>query len=593
MSDLAMPDGVTPQQNEMIDSFDELAKNNKLMAESLKQIEETSKEKLKLAEEDYKEREEEKKANEKGKAKPKIGDIVKTGKWGLGFLYLAEQMGKGFESMTEKGGLFDKLKGGFGKLLMKIPGVAGIASIFSKSGIMGGMKGLMKLGPQAMAGPLMIATGVIMGIIDGIKGIFKADEWGTSKVGAFIGGFLGGTAEKGVKRVMGNMGKWALIGAGIGMVGGGGIVGGIVGGLVGAIIGGVLGAIGGKELAQGADKVMASIKAWVKGAWANIKEFAIMMFQDVFKPVVQIFKDFGNNVANIFLDKETTMGQKVGKLIGEALIKLPIRLAKWVIDSNVKIFNWIFKKIVNSPAGKKASKQLGGNLLEVIVNVGKAVGGAIWKGIKGYFKFYGQMISGVFESLMDSPVGNQIGESVSSIFNWVGNKFNEAKEWSMEKFNSMNQKVGDFFNSIGKFFDFIGYAFKNPGELISALKSGGISGAFESYLSRGSLEAEEQERRKSATVGYSAGSSGYNPYSGSASVNDAIITKTGDVIHTHPDDNIIATKNNPTMMMEGGSNGMVQAIERLGNKLEQLKPNVVSQTNNITQFASVQYLKSF
>ena len=50
-----------------------------------------------------------------------------------------------------------------------------------------------------------------------------------------------------------NAGKWALIGVGIGMIGG--PVGMLIGGLVGAAIGGILGYIGGDNLAKGFDKV--------------------------------------------------------------------------------------------------------------------------------------------------------------------------------------------------------------------------------------------------------------------------------------------------------------------------------------------------
>jgi hypothetical protein len=100
---------------------------------------------------------------------------------------------------------------------------------------------------------MLIAGGVAMAIGDAFAGITKAGEWGTDKISAGLGGFLGGTGS-GIAGAFANMGKWALAGAGIGAIMGVGIFsipGAILGGLIGAAIGGILGFIGGEKIAKG------------------------------------------------------------------------------------------------------------------------------------------------------------------------------------------------------------------------------------------------------------------------------------------------------------------------------------------------------
>lgn len=101
----------------------------------------------------------------------------------------------------------------------------------------------------AIAGTLGIIAGVIWGISDAMTAKNKAEEWGTSEGSAMIGGFLGGTDTNSMTRTGKNMGKFALIGAGIGTLIAPGI-GTLIGGVIGGLVGGGLGLVGGENIAQ-------------------------------------------------------------------------------------------------------------------------------------------------------------------------------------------------------------------------------------------------------------------------------------------------------------------------------------------------------
>ena len=161
----------------------------------------------------------------------------------------------------------------------------------------------------AAAGPVAaIAGGIIWMAIDGIRGFFKAKEWGVSKTSGVMGGLLGGM-DKGLKGALKNMGKWALIGAGIGSFVP--VVGTILGGLIGAAIGAILGWIGGERIAKAFDAVGAWFKEqWNKivggfkgGIWNGVKTIAVMIW-DGYKAyigfLVKIVKWVWDKLTGIF-----------------------------------------------------------------------------------------------------------------------------------------------------------------------------------------------------------------------------------------------------------------------------------------------------
>ena len=171
-----------------------------------------------------------------------------------------------------EGGFFKKLLGGdFLKTLTGglIGGTAGAAMLGSLKGM--GAKFVKTLGSKMFLGITGIVSGLFLMIMDGFKGskLFGG-------VSGFIGGFLGGT-DKGIKGAFKNMGKWALLGAGVGSIVP--VIGTMVGGLVGALIGAVLGFIGGEKIARAAQEL-----------GENIKE--------IYESIKQSFKDIGAKIWN-------------------------------------------------------------------------------------------------------------------------------------------------------------------------------------------------------------------------------------------------------------------------------------------------------
>ena len=117
----------------------------------------------------------------------------------------------------------------------------GGAAAAAEGGAAAGGAAAAGVGGAAIAGTASIAAGIIWMVVDAIRGALKFGG-----AGGALGGALGGM-DKGLMGAFKNMGKYALIGAGIGLIGG--PVGVIGGGLIGAAIGAVLGYIGGEKLA--------------------------------------------------------------------------------------------------------------------------------------------------------------------------------------------------------------------------------------------------------------------------------------------------------------------------------------------------------
>ncbi len=166
------------------------------------------------------------------KRNPKPGDVAKKGDAGSLLLF----------------NFFNKDKK---KVKKEVGGGGPLAGVLG--GLGAGLAG--KIGPMLLKGGAIAAIvgSLAWAIADGIKGVNLAEEWGTKKLSAFIGGFLGGT-ESGWKNAFKNSGKGALMGAGTGFLIAG-PVGAIVGGLLGAAVGGVMGYFGGENIAKGLDKV--------------------------------------------------------------------------------------------------------------------------------------------------------------------------------------------------------------------------------------------------------------------------------------------------------------------------------------------------
>lgn len=156
-----------------------------------------------------------------------------------------------------------------GAWVAKVGGLGGASSVIT--GFLGSTAGAITGG----------VVGFLLATIDGIKGWFAAERWGTSRFGGVIGGIIGGTGDRGILSIFANAGKWAGIGAAAGSVLpiGGTIAGGLVGAAIGALVGSPL--IGGRKIAKFTDSMGKQISKfwdWLTGWVSNTWKWAISPF---------------------------------------------------------------------------------------------------------------------------------------------------------------------------------------------------------------------------------------------------------------------------------------------------------------------------
>jgi hypothetical protein len=332
----------------------------------------------------------------------------------------------------------------------------------------------------ALAGGIAsIATGLIMMVIDGIKGSLLSGKWGTTKIGSAVGAAFAGTG-KGIINAFGNMGKWALIGAGIGfLIPPGNIVGAIAGGLIGAALGGILGFIGGKNLAKGFDSLgkwfSQKLEVFQKGFQKLIAEnpvFRILfkgakaVFDFMFSPLInawtEVFKSFGE-IFNVWTKGKGTFAQKLGKSVLFLFEGIFRGIGKFVIGSALalpKLLSTVFSDILPDIRKSFNAKEIGKSL---VVFLGQFVQGALSAGAEG--------LKGL------SIFGNAILQ---------------------------------FFQPFVTYFEYLGDSFKKGGigGLLSAVGSGVSSKGFETFR-----ETKKKKAIESAELEYKSGLSLLNPKS--------------------------------------------------------------------------------
>lgn len=506
-----------------------------------------------------------------------------------------------FKSLTKGFSSFGSMIGG--ALLAGGKKIASLASMVAK-----------------FASPVAIITAIVMAVIDGIKAIFKSKDWGASKISSFFAGFFSSTSS-GWKGAFSGMGKWALLGVGIGLPFAPPI-GPIVGGILGAVIGGILGFIGGQKIAVAFDKMGSWFKEIAFPAIGNffvnigngIKNFFVSMwngikgfFSSLKEKLLSYFKGFSD-----IWNSDKSIGRKLGETVRYAIIGIIkfitypfVKLGELLVKGGKAVVGF-FKKInfkeiflnmweaIKKPfikGGifiKDLTKSIFGffkkiNFGEIFSNIWNTLKKPFVKGgifVKNIFKSLKKWIKkldfkdffmGIWEKIKGFPsiIGNGIKKIISrlsEIFSWtniktvlgntgefllnIGNKimtfiydffaglFNVDTTWEEFK-GGVSDIINKFLiNPLKSAFGAIMDAFTLIGDTFGFIGSQGWS--FFSSLIDGSLGTKFEEYRRSL---------GRYDYK-EETVDDAIIRKDGSIVRTSPDDNIIATKNNPLDISE-------------------------------------------
>lgn len=582
----------------------------------------------------------------KGKKKPSENDVAETGEQGTGFLYLGEILKKivGDKESDLGGKASSFLKGLSGM------GGAGLAGIISSV--------LPKIAKVSGVG--LIVSSLIWAVIDGVKGFFMSDDWGVSKISGFLGGFFASTG-KGLLNAFKNAGKWAMLGAGIGLVGG--PVGVLAGGLIGGAIGGILGFIGGEKLSKGFD----TIGKFLVDSFNKIKE-GIISFINM--PLVQeglsILKDLGkvaidfitlpfksiwngiktivDKFKTIWTSEEDSIGKKIGKTIVQALTAIP-QLIIISISNMVNGLKDIGSKLFGkgeSKEGKKAKKAIVPRMVDFvktliigafegfksfISKIPQMIGGAIssvsnfakdiiWPIAKDIFSGIAEQAGDIVNSIKNNPIIQTVLGALEKIFivpstiiktavSEFKSLFSDPKTWITDKMNG-------FFDFFNKMKDTIKEVFSDPKAFVNNLYtnitdsiSNLLNGIRDFFGTIGSIQWLQIPKQLFSGMSFGdifekAGQD-YQAKMAKESINDGIVTKTGKVIETSPDDNIFATKKEIVVSPSNGGSGvsnqttamLEKAIMLLASKIEKLEPKISHTTQVIKSFANSEDLLTF
>ena len=427
------------------------------------------------------------------KKNPTASDVLKSGAFGVGALYIGSKLEKllGETNGEDKEGIFGKLKN---NLLGKL----GLGENASWGGILkGGASKFLTMGHGAVAGGLGILGGGALMAKDAMKGVQMAGqgEWSESKVASGMGGLLGGF-DSGFKGAFKNMGKWALMGFGIGNIICP-IVGGIIGGLIGGAIGGILGWIGGEKISKALESVGTFFKGvftktmeGLKKAWSKTKEFAKLAKDKTIMKSKQVKEAIGT-----FISSSTkAIGEKVGKMKDFA--------------SNV----WGGLKNLGSEAWSSFKDgTLFTNFIPDLLN-----------------KIKDKLFEG-FNMLKESPLGQFVQKLFENIQNGMEKFFNENPigKWLD---SHIIAPIKNAFGQMGAWFSYIGDAFSKDG--ITGALSAMTVGMIKKDKSTGLTDFEAYKQNL------------LNP----TNVDDAIIRTDGSVIKTNPKDTLVALKDVPLSM---------------------------------------------
>lgn len=382
-----------------------------------------------------------------------------------------------------------------GSFLQDLLGGAGISGIASKA-----FPFLMKALP--IAG---IALSLLVAVIDSIKAVAKAEEWGVSKVSAGIAGFFAGSGSGGIKDAFANAGKWAMMGAGVGMLTGG-PVGALAGGLIGGAIGGILGFIGGETVAKGIQSVGDGVKKiWTEGdIFDKIFGIPAFLIEKMNEGLVTFFTTIPNAIAGIFIKDEKKLDEfkQSSKDLFSFIFELvnPLKFIKNGFETILNIKN-IFKddSLSKDDKVKEILKQVllmpfQGLLKTNIVK--KALNSDLGKKFTGMASdIFEKTFSGAknfVEAFKENPAEAIIRE-IKNIPNYlkdiagIAEPFVDSMRLAIHNtFFGIETAMNDFFrtNPIGKFLDqfiiqpIVGF-FNTIGDFFSFISGLGLTGAIE------------------------------------------------------------------------------------------------------------------
>lgn len=424
------------------------------------------------------------------------------------------------ERSEKKGLLSGLLGGGIGGGLL---GTLGMGKMLKGLGPLAGK--LAKMGPVAA-----IIGGLVWMAIDGIKGFFKADEWGVSGIAGALGGLLGGT-EGGVKGVFKNMGKWALLGAGIGSVVP--VVGTIVGGLIGAAIGGILGLIGGKNIAKGMDK----IGKWFQKVWKSdfvqgVKDFLIELPNKLINVVKGLMGSLDREIRSFQENPGAWAKEKWGAItgkIGEFFTVLKVRIGEgweaakgWVTDRIINPIYFFFGSIKTAigDAASKTARWVQEKL--------------IWP-IRDFFGTLGSFF-GAFKDMDVKDIWNAVRGKGDGLFqsSMQATEDEKLKKVARNKFGSQGMK----------------------------------------YMSLDAMRAKLYEQGEYFP--------GISKYEGTQSGNDMVIKPSGKMFRTAPGDTIVATRSPVSAIKDSEMNDTVKQ----GEKASFIHDSTVDMVNVLKEISS-------
>lgn len=460
---------------------------------------------------------------------------------GLGFLYLGNVINSSFSSLRKNinknqltSGLFhilskdnketDLNKEDLGKTkeysfnefigkhsedVIKKDGLLGIisSSIFgATAGVSAAslsQKALSLINPTTLGITGLIAS-IGWGISDGLRGVAKSAENDTSKLSGFLGGFLGGSGPGGLGSAFAGAGKFAMMGASIGLLGG--PVGVLAGGILGAALGGVLGFIGADNLAKGFDK----IGLWFKNKWNAAKENTVNTLKDfaegfalakqewsgAFNSLKSSLQGGFESVKGFFenlnlKDKFNNVSSKISGKVSETMSNLVEGF------NNVKGHTIDVKNSISDKIGGAVGSLTSGfsSLKEKASEVATEKFDSVKKGLNNTWDIVESGFSNLKNfSIKDINVSGILGESYERINTWLGNAFDGVSDFL--KGNSIGEAVSDLYSKVSGIFN-IDFSNFSVGDLVTdkiikpiSTFFSGISDTFsflKSYFEKGFL----------------------------------------------------------------------------------------------------------